>query len=81
MDQDILDKPFLPLDRLRILKYFSIYSATVTGVLMGLFFADLNLDFLGVLNPKIYPMILSFHAVMTIVFMVLAKVSGSNPWW
>lgn len=72
MEQDILDKPFLPLDRLRILKYFSVYSAVITGVLMGLFFADIDLDFLGVLNPKLYPMVLSFHAVMTIVFMVLA---------
>ncbi|MFT5594928.1 MAG: two-component system sensor histidine kinase PilS (NtrC family) [Oceanicoccus sp.] len=72
MEQDILDKPFLPLDRLRILKYFSVYSAIITGVLMGLFFADIDLDFLGSLNPKIYPMVLSFHAVMTIVFMVLA---------
>jgi two-component system sensor histidine kinase PilS (NtrC family) len=72
MEQDILDKPFLPLDRLRILKYFSVYSAIITGVLMGLFFADIDLDFLGVLNPKLYPMVLSFHAVMTIVFMVLA---------
>lgn len=72
MEQDILDKPFLPLDRLRILKYFSLYSALITGILMSLFFADINLDFLGVLNPKIYPMVLSFHAVMTIVFMVLA---------
>lgn len=72
MEQDILDKPFLPLDRLRILKYFSVYSAVITGVLMGLFFSDIDLDFLGVLNPKLYPMVLSFHAVMTIVFMVLA---------
>ncbi len=72
MEQDILDKPFLPLDRLRILKYFSLYSALITGILMSLFFADIDLDFLGVLNPKIYPMVLSFHAVMTIVFMVLA---------
>lgn len=72
MEQDILDKPFLPLDRLRILKYFSVYSAIITGVLMGLFFSDMDLGFLGVLNPKIYPMVLSLHAVMTIVFMILA---------
>lgn len=72
MEQDILDKPFLPLDRLRILKYFSVYSAIITGVLMGLFFSDMDLGFLGVLNPKIYPMVLSLHAVMTIIFMVLA---------
>jgi len=72
METNHLDTPFLPLDRLRILKYFSVYSALITVGLMSLFFMDIDLDFLGQANPKIYPMVLSLHAVMTIVFMVLA---------
>jgi len=72
METNHLDTPFLPLDRLRILKYFSVYSALITIGLMSLFFMDIDLDFLGQASPKIYPMVLSLHAVMTIVFMVLA---------
>ncbi|GAA6134432.1 ATP-binding protein [Oceaniserpentilla sp. 4NH20-0058] len=72
METSHLDTPFLPLDRLRILKYFSVYSAIITAGLMSLFFMDIDLGFLGQADPKIYPMILSFHAVMTIVFIVLA---------
>lgn len=72
METNHLDTPFLPLDRLRILKYFSVYSAVITIALMSLFFMDMDLDFLGKANPKLYPMVLSLHAVMTIVFMVLA---------
>ncbi len=76
MDQDILDKPFLPLDRLRILKYFSVYSAIVTVALIALYFSNIDLGFLGVLDPKVYPMVLSFHACITVVFMVLAFSAG-----
>lgn len=76
MDADILDKPFLPLDRLRILKYFSAYSLCITLVLIGLYFADINLGFLGVNDPKVYPMVLSLHACLTIVFVALAFSAG-----
>lgn len=76
MEQDILDKPFLPLDRLRILKYFSIYSVVITLALVSLYFMDINLGFLGVNDPKIYPMVLSLHACITIVFLALAFSAG-----
>ncbi len=76
MDQDIIDKPFLPLDRLRILKYFSVYSAIITVTLLALYFGDIDLGFLGIADPKVYPMILSFHACITVVFFVLAFSSG-----
>lgn len=76
MEQDILDKPFLPLDRLRILKYFSIYSVVITVALVSLYFMDIDLDFLGVNDPKIYPMILSFHACISVVFLALAFSAG-----
>jgi hypothetical protein len=33
MEQDILDKPFLPLDRLRTLKPFSAYHVIINNVL------------------------------------------------
>jgi hypothetical protein len=33
MEQDILDKPFLPLNRLRTLKPFSAYNAIINNVL------------------------------------------------
>lgn len=72
MEASHLDTPFLPLDRLRILKYFSVYSALITIGLMSLFFMDIDLGFLGQADPKVYPMVLALHAVMTIVFMVLA---------
>lgn len=76
MDQDILDKPFLPLDRLRILKYFSVYSVIITGSLMTLYFSGIDAGFLGVLDEKIYPMVLSLHLAITIVFLVLAFSTG-----
>lgn len=76
MDQDILDKPFLPLDRLRILKYFSMYSVIITVALVSLYFAEIDLGFLGLNDPKIYPMVLSLHACITIVFLVLAFSAG-----
>ncbi|MCP5350846.1 MAG: hypothetical protein H7A10_07775 [Oceanospirillaceae bacterium] len=76
MEQDILDKPFLPLDRLRILKYFSLYSATVAIALLALFLNGVDLDFLGVVDPKLYPIIVTLYAAMTVVFMVLAFSTG-----
>lgn len=76
MEQDILDKPFLPLDRLRILKYFSIYSVIITLALVSLYFMDIDLGFLGKNDPKVYPMILSLHACITIVFLALAFSAG-----
>lgn len=76
MDQDLLDKPFLPLDRLRILKYFSFYSVVITVVLISLYFADVDLGFLGQNDPKVYPMVLSLHACITIVFLALAFSAG-----
>ena len=76
MDQDLLDKPFLPLDRLRILKYFSMYSVVVTVALVSLYFMNIDLGFLGVNDPKIYPMVLSLHASITIVFLALAFSAG-----
>ncbi len=76
MEQDILDKPFLPLDRLRILKYFSVYSVIITITLIALYFADITLGFLGLHDPKIYPMVLSLHASITIVFLAMAFSAG-----
>ncbi len=76
METDILDKPFLPLDRLRILKYFSAYSLIITLILISLYFLDIDLGFLGRNDPKLYPMILSLHACLTIVFLVLAFSAG-----
>ena len=76
MEQDILDKPFLPLDRLRILKYFSIYSVVITVALVSLYFMDIDLGFLGINDPKIYPMVLSFHACISVVFLALAFSAG-----
>ncbi len=76
MEQDILDKPFLPLDRLRILKYFSVYSVVITITLIGLYFSDITLGFLGVNDPKLYPMVLSLHASITLVFLALAFSAG-----
>lgn len=76
MEQEILDKPFLPLDRLRILKYFSIYSVIITLALVSLYFMEIDLGFLGQNDPRVYPMILSLHASLTIVFLVLAFSSG-----
>lgn len=76
MENDILDKPFLPLDRLRILKYFSVYSICITLVLISLYFMDMDLGFLGQNDPKLYPMILSLHACITLVFVVLAFSAG-----
>jgi len=76
MDQDLLDKPFLPLDRLRILKYFSMYSVVITVALVSLYFGDIDLGFLGINDPKVYPMVLSLHACITIVFLALAFSAG-----
>jgi two-component system sensor histidine kinase PilS (NtrC family) len=76
MEQDLLDKPFLPLDRLRILKYFSMYSVVITVALVSLYFMDIDLGFLGINDPKIYPMVLSLHASITIVFLALAFSAG-----
>ena len=76
MDQDLLDKPFLPLDRLRILKYFSFYSVFITVALISMYFANIDLGFLGVNDPKVYPMALSMHACITIVFLGLAFSAG-----
>lgn len=76
MVQDLLDKPFLPLDRLRILKYFSFYSVFITIALISMYFANIDLGFLGVNDPKVYPMALSMHACITIVFLGLAFSAG-----
>lgn len=76
MDQDLLDKPFLPLDRLRILKYFSFYSVFITVALISMYFANIDLGFLGQNDPKVYPMALSMHACITIVFLGLAFSAG-----
>ena len=76
MELEVLDKPFLPLDRLRILKYFSAYSVIITTALISLYFLDINLGFLGVSNPKMYPLILSLHASITVVFLALAFSAG-----
>jgi len=76
MEQDILDKPFLPLDRLRILKYFSVYSVIITFSLLALYFADINMGFLGLNDPKLYPMLLALHGCLTVVFLFLAFSAG-----
>ncbi|WP_396589028.1 sensor histidine kinase [Bermanella sp. R86510] len=78
MDQDILDKPFLPLDRLRILRYFSVYSVVITLALVSLYFMDIDLGFLGQNDPKVYPMVLSLHASITVVFLAMAFSSGQT---
>ncbi len=76
MEQDILDKPFLPLDRLRILKYFSVYSVVITMTLLALYFSDIDMGFLGVNDPKMYPMLLALHGALTVVFLVMAFSAG-----
>ncbi|MEY8264331.1 MAG: hypothetical protein RPR98_08995, partial [Bermanella sp.] len=76
MEQDILDKPFLPLDRLRILKYFSVYSVIITFTLLALYVVDIDMGFLGVNDPKMYPMLLALHGALTVVFLVMAFSTG-----
>lgn len=53
-----------------------MYSLTITLVLVALYFLDIDLGFLGHNDPKLYPMVLSLHACLTIVFLVLAFSAG-----